>query len=197
MLTPQHLYSGLALRKAAPLRASLHRTRFPFARFAPTSRTFLLAALCAVCALTATFTPTSAAAQPDALKGLHAGLRLGPATGLTVRKSVGTDSEWLEAIATVRAEALTLTGLYEFHRYNSFNFQGLSWFYGGGGHATLFPVGDEDGPIAIGLDGIVGLEYVIPDVPLSVSLDWKPAFNILGPVGLVGDEGALSVRYHF
>lgn len=197
MLTPQHPLSGRALRKAAPLRASLHRNCFPFARFAPASRSILLAALGAVCALTATFAPTSAAAQPDALKGLHAGLRLGPATGLTVRKSVGTDGEWLEAIATVRAEALTLTGLYEFHRYNDFNFQGLSWFYGGGGHATLFPVGHEDGPIAIGLDGIVGLEYAIPDVPLSISLDWKPAFNILGPVGLVGDEGALSVRYHF
>lgn len=197
MLTPQHPLSGRALCTAAHLRASLHRHGLPFARFAPASRTFLLAALCSVCALTATLTPTSAAAQPDALKGLHAGLRLGPATGITVRKSIGTDGEWLEAIATVRAEALTLTGLYEFHRYNDFNFQGLSWYYGGGGHATLFPVGNEDGPIAVGLDGIVGLEYAIPDVPLSVSLDWKPAFNILGPVGLIGDEGALSVRYHF
>jgi hypothetical protein len=58
-------------------------------------------------------------------------------------------------------------------------------------------VGAVDGPVAVGLDGIIGLEYALPDAPLSISLDWKPAFNILGPVGLVGDEGALSVRYRF
>ena len=149
-------------------------------------------ALLVLCGLAA-----PATAQPDFVKGLHAGVRLGPAAGLTVRKPLATEGEWMEAIATVRREALALTGLYEFHRPNDFNFHGLSWFYGGGGHLTLYSVGAVDGPLAVGLDGIIGLEYALPDAPLSISLDWKPAFNILGPVGLVGDEGALSVRYRF
>jgi hypothetical protein len=49
----------------------------------------------------------------------------------------------------------------------------------------------------VGIDGIIGMEYNIEEIPFNISLDWKPGFNILGHTGFWGDELALSVRYIF
>ena len=49
----------------------------------------------------------------------------------------------------------------------------------------------------IGIDGIIGLEYSFTEIPINVSIDWKPVLNIIGYSGFWGDGGALSVRYMF
>jgi hypothetical protein len=49
----------------------------------------------------------------------------------------------------------------------------------------------------IGVDGILGLEYNFSEVPINISIDWKPAFNLVGYSRFFGDGGALSLRYIF
>ena len=46
-----------------------------------------------------------------------------------------------------------------------------------------------------GIDGQIGLEYTINEIPLNLAIDWKPAINIIGYSGFWGDEIGLSVRY--
>ena len=51
--------------------------------------------------------------------------------------------------------------------------------------------------LVIGVDGQIGLEYVFEEIPLNLSIDWKPAFNIIGITNFWAGDAALSVRYTF
>ena len=74
--------------------------------------------------------------------------------------------------------------------YKPFNVQGLSWFYGGGAY-----VGFEDGDTYLGPTGIIGLDYKFANVPLNISVDWKPELDIIPDINFVPDAIALSVRF--
>ncbi|MFC0184013.1 hypothetical protein ACFFJX_16310 [Pseudarcicella hirudinis] len=89
--------------------------------------------------------------------------------------------------------------MYEVHG-RAFQSRDFNWFIGGGGHVYFW--GDDrpnwiDGNTrsVLGLDGIIGLEGKFRTIPLAVSLDWKPAINIINYSGLWADEIALSFRY--
>lgn len=127
------------------------------------------------------------------------GLRGGLANGLTVKHFIGPSTA-VEGILTTRWQGFMVTGLYEIH--NDLNPPGLNWYYGFGGHLGFFGgyndhpwFDDDDDYMVLGIDGIIGLEYVFDAVPVSLSLDWKPAFNLSGHNGFWGDGGGLSVRY--
>ncbi len=129
------------------------------------------------------------------------GARLGIGTGITYKKSI-SDNASLEAIAMFYY-GINLTGLYEINRYAAFDVDRLNWYYGGGAHVGSyrgyrrgFITGLENkSSISLGLDGIVGIEYNFIEVPINISLDWKPAFELVGSTGFWGDNVALSVRY--
>lgn len=129
------------------------------------------------------------------------GLRGGFANGLTIKHFTGSKTA-LEGIIASRWRGLELTGLYEYHG-RAFDTERLKWFIGFGGH-----VGFWNGDYAnwgspgnmytvVGLDGILGLEYSFLEVPVSLGIDWKPAFNFYGYSGFWGDGGAVSIRYIF
>lgn len=69
---------------------------------------------------------------------------------------------------------------------------GLCWFYGVGGY-----VGFQSGDTYLGPSGILGLDYKFKDVPLNLSLDWKPELDIIPKVNLVPDAFGLTARYTF
>ena len=71
-----------------------------------------------------------------------------------------------------------------------FSVEGLSWFYGGGAY-----VGFEDGDTYLGPTGILGMDYKFANVPLNISLDWKPELDIIPDINFVPDAVALSVRF--
>ncbi|HRY97965.1 MAG TPA: hypothetical protein P5550_02810 [Bacteroidales bacterium] len=127
------------------------------------------------------------------------GLRGGLANGITLKHFTSSDQA-LEGILTTRWQGFMVTGLLEFQE--GLRHEGLSWFYGFGAHAGFF--GGYDGHpwfddnkdyTVLGIDGILGLEYVFDEVPISVGLDWKPAFNLTGHSGFWGSDGAFSIRY--
>lgn len=76
----------------------------------------------------------------------------------------------------------------------------LKWYYGVGAGVGFysFDTGfnvDDDG-LSILLNGYLGLEYTLPDTPLSFSVDWVPTYYIGGyGDGFGADGGALAVRY--
>ena len=85
-----------------------------------------------------------------------------------------------------------LGGLLELHQ--PFNVAGLKWFYGAGAY-----VGFQNNPdnTFVGPTGIIGLDYKFNNVPINVSVDWKPELDIIPEINFVPDAFALSVRFAF
>ncbi len=126
------------------------------------------------------------------------GARLGFFSGLTVKHFLEEDRA-VEGILATRWKGFIITGLYKFQ--NDFpDVNNLEWYYGGGAHVGFWQSGNyykSNGHSVFGFDLILGVEYTIDEIPFSASLDWKPAFNILGDSRWWGDGIALSIRYTF
>lgn len=130
------------------------------------------------------------------------GVRGGLSNGITIKHFIAPDKAF-EGIVAARWGGVLITALIEFD--NDTNASGLTWYYGAGGHigfwdapknASWWVDGDVSSPI-VGVDGIIGLEYTFDNFPISLSLDWKPAINLIGFTGAWADSGALSIRYVF
>jgi len=129
------------------------------------------------------------------------GLRAGVSNGLTVKHFISNDAA-LEGILHTRWGGFVITGLYEVHK-DIRDVKGLMWFFGGGAHIGSWnagsnrPWGNNNESVTVaGLSGIIGLDYKFNDVPIGLSLDWKPTVNFNG-LRYWGDEVALSIRYVF
>lgn len=128
------------------------------------------------------------------------GLRMGPYQGITVKHFLDSGSA-IEGILATQYGGFYIAGLYEKPQI-AFDTPHLDWFYGVGGHIGSWNgahnhwADDNTSYTAIGIDGIIGMEYTF-DVPINLGLDWKPAFNLTSPAGFWGDGIALSVRYTF
>ena len=132
------------------------------------------------------------------------GVRGGFFSGVTYKHFLGNDMAF-EGILHTRYRGWQFTGLAEWHA-PAFDVPRLNWYYGFGGHVGIFNYVDnspyfvEDNgrtAVGIGADVILGIEYNIESIPINVSLDWKPALNLVGYRGFAADGGAFSVRYTF
>ncbi|WP_143959599.1 hypothetical protein [Litoribacter populi] len=132
------------------------------------------------------------------------GLRAGNSAGVTIKHFLSNDVAF-EGLIHSRWRGMMLTGLLEVHR-NIPEARGLRWYYGAGAHVGFFNAadrryrgwGDPDRSYTVvGIDGILGLEYTFVEIPLNLSFDWKPAFDVIGYQRLWADGFALSVRYVF
>lgn len=142
----------------------------------------------------------SASAQDNTYK-TAAGIRAGLAAGLTI-KHFTTERGALEGIVSSRWGGVNITGLYEIHDI-AFDEPGLRWYYGFGGHVGFWDgdrnpwFDDNETHTVVGVDLILGIEYTIPGSPVNLSLDWKPAVNLVGDSGFLADDVALSLRFAF
>jgi hypothetical protein len=131
------------------------------------------------------------------------GVRLGASNGLTLKHFTKSDVA-LEGILSFRYRGFNFTGLYEKHFSEVFKVNRLNWFIGGGANIGVidrnryrwYDERDDGNVVMLGIDGIIGLEYNFEEVPLNISLDWKPVIN-LTDVYFWADEIGLSVRYVF
>ena len=156
--------------------------------------------------LLSTITP-EANAQKNYNTGL--GIRLGYAYGLSVKHFL-SESVSFEGIVSSRYygrgryygrrydrgyAGFNFTALFQKH-WQIGNINGFNWFVGGGAH--IGANGYDDRPYAVfGIDGNIGLEYTIPNVPVTFQLDYKPSIHIYQYYELGYDEVALSIRYVF
>jgi hypothetical protein len=86
-----------------------------------------------------------------------------------------------------------LSGFYQWD-YHITN--GLKWYIGPGASLGIYSKDNHSGA-DIGVGGIVGMEYNF-DIPLQVSLDWRPIINFGTYDSQFGSTNVgLSVRYRF
>ena len=107
----------------------------------------------------------------------------------------------IEAIGYVTLDGFSASLLKEFHNPIK-DVNQLSWYYGYGGHLGIWSdewkrtnIGTGNSNIAVGFDGIIGLEYKFTDAPFNVSIDWQPSFSIIQ--SYFNNQGGISIRYNF
>lgn len=148
-----------------------------------------------------------AVAQKNYNTGL--GLRLGYTYGISVKHFL-SESVSLEGILSSRYygrgrawghrnnrgyAGFNITVLFQKH-WQIADINGFNWFVGGGAH--IGGNGYDDTPyLNLGIDGNIGIEYTIPDVPVTFQLDYKPSIDLFRYYGFGYDEIALSIRYVF
>jgi len=135
-----------------------------------------------------------------------AGLKFGGYENGISGKYFMNDNTALEGVLGFRNSGLVVTGLYELNM-EAFNVPELKFYYGfgahigaiGSGNYQRFNGGDEvyrNSQILLGLDGTIGLEYMIPQSPIAVSLDLNPRIELAtGPFFDIAP--GLGVKYFF
>lgn len=122
------------------------------------------------------------------------GIRLGPtspaiAPGFTIKHFLD-EKHAVEGMIGV-SNGIGLAALYEWH-FPITSVEHLQWFAGAGGYAAF-----RNNTTFIGAAGIIGADYKFPDIPLNISLDWKPELNILTSVGFEASGVGFSARFTF
>lgn len=138
------------------------------------------------------------------------GLRGGETSGLTIKHFSKSSGNAVEGIVGMWPGSFSLTALYE--HYTPIATPGLAWYAGLGGHIAFRSTVTLDytdvygfrryyyryDNTALGIDGIIGIEYKIPPIPMAISLDMKPFVEVNqdGNVYLLLDPG-IGVKVTF
>ncbi len=120
------------------------------------------------------------------------GLRGGFDYGLTVKKYMGANS--LDFMGHIHNNGFQVAGLYEWNYGLS---HGFNLYYGAGLGLGAWNNADDDMSFGLSVDFIVGVEWKVPNVPLSLSLDWKPAIEILPVTDFYIKGFAFGIKYLF
>ncbi len=129
------------------------------------------------------------------------GVRGGYPAGITFKHFMGGNKAF-EGIFSFRYSGFEVTGLIEKHKASAFQVSRLNWYYGAGAHIGFYNgryysrFDRYDDFALVGVDGILGIEYNFKEIPFNVSLDLKPAINLVGYYGIWWDS-AFSLRYYF
>lgn len=67
----------------------------------------------------------------------------------------------------------------------------LKWFYGGGAYVGF---GDNRN---VGAQGVLGLDYKFPSLPINLSMDWKPELNLYKEFSFEPAALGISARFIF
>ncbi len=113
-------------------------------------------------------------------------------TGITLKTMVKPNAAF-EVIGYFWKRGTRFTGLYEYHKPLSSD-GALQWYIGPGFHVGLYKADYFDGKTSFGLDGVLGLDYKFPDIPVNISLDWQPSYEFGDFEGFSGNWGGVGVR---
>jgi len=119
------------------------------------------------------------------------GVRLGsnvPAikSGITYKHFIGNNA--LEGILSF-GDGVGICGLYEIHK--PLSTENLQWLIGFGGYVNF------SSDSKVGAAGIIGLDYKFSNIPLNLTVDWKPELNIITKVGFEASGVGFSARFTF
>ena len=97
-------------------------------------------------------------------------------------------------------DPLALGGLIEVHK--PVGASGVKWFYGGGGYVgflkTYNPNKDRnETDVHFGAQGVLGLDYKFANIPLNLSLDWKPELNLVSDINFEPAAVGFTARFTF
>jgi hypothetical protein len=97
-------------------------------------------------------------------------------------------------------DPLALGALVEMHK--PLNTQGLQWFYGGGAYLGFEKTYNATKNINetktnFGGQGVIGLDYKFVNIPLNLSLDWKPELNLVSDINFEPAAIGFTARFTF
>ena len=139
-------------------------------------------------AFIATSAQNSTAEGPDYKTAI--GAKLWTGGGISVKTFI-KDNNALEFIGYFDRYGTRITGLYEIHG-NLSSEGALKWYVGPGAHVGLYK-----GITAVGIDGVVGVDYKFTNMPLNLALDWQPSFELGSGTrnGFNGNWGGFAIRF--
>lgn len=154
------------------------------------------------------FAVTNAGAQENAGPGTSGyktslGVRLSSSSAM-VNNSVSikhfiNDKMAVEGLFSF-GDPLAFGALLEIHK--PLASEGLSWFYGGGAYigfvkkVNVNTQKTSTDPNFGGM-GVIGLDYKFANIPLNLSLDWKPELNIVSDINFEPAAIGFSARFTF
>ena len=110
------------------------------------------------------------------------------------------DNQNVEAQAMFINNGFRAVGLYEWN-WDIQGIDGLRWYVGPGAHIGFwnndYSKKSNNSNAGIGIDGVIGLDYKISDLPINISLDWQPSIDVIGSTGTGLGYGGIGVRYTF
>lgn len=164
-------------------------------------RTILLAVI-----VISIFSFTSVKAQGDAAGGGYKtalGVRLSSANAM-VNNSVSikhfiNDKMAVEGLLSF-GDPLAIGALLELHK--PLASEGLSYFYGAGAYISFVKKVNVNTQKTttdpnFGAMGIIGLDYKFSNIPLNLSLDWKPELNIVSDINFEPAAIGFTARFTF
>ena len=93
-----------------------------------------------------------------------------------------------------------VAGLYEFN-YPISGMNGLNFILGPGVHFgrwnKTYRDNHENKGSEFGIDGIIGLDYGFPKIPINISVDWQPSIILSGGSDFTPNLGGIGLRYTF
>lgn len=101
------------------------------------------------------------------------------------------------------ARSLYVSGIYQW--VNPIQ-DGFNWYIGFGPQLGMVSTKDVtvagvtvkgETNFALAVAGQIGVEYNIPNVPIQLSLDWRPAYLIVPDTDFSGETVGLGIRYRF
>ena len=75
--------------------------------------------------------------------------------------------------------------------------EGLQWFYGAGAYLGFDSDKTHTDRALMGGQGIIGLDYKFANLPLNLSLDWKPELNIIDNINFEPAAVGFTIRFTF
>lgn len=154
--------------------------------------------------LLVTFTTASAQDGPAGTDYKTAlGVRLSSSNAL-VNNSVSlkhfiSDKMAIEGLFSF-GDPLAIGAMLELHK--PLSSQGLTWFYGGGGYLAFVKKLNTNTQKTttdpnFGAMGVIGLDYKFNNIPLNLSLDWKPELNIVNDINFEPAAIGFTARFTF
>jgi hypothetical protein len=128
------------------------------------------------------------------------GLRLGDPTGVTFKTFI-TKTNALELLMGTGywGNNFAFAGYYEWQNATGWT-PNLDWFAGPGVHIGFWNETYQEeysSGVLVGVDGVVGLEYTLEDIPLNFAFGVGPSIQFTGGPDPFYWNGGISVRYIF
>ena len=97
-------------------------------------------------------------------------------------------------------DPLALGALVEIHK--PLGESGIQWFYGGGGYISFVKTyntvkAKDETNVNFGAQGVIGMDYKFANLPLNLSLDWKPELNLIGDINFEPAAIGFTARFTF
>jgi hypothetical protein len=129
------------------------------------------------------------------------GGRFGAANGITYKHFINDQGHAIDGILNFQGNrkygVFKLVGLYQIHNtIPALDYQGLRWYYGAGGGLGFYNNKEfDESKVALSVDGVIGIDFKIPNTPVNLALDWKPMLELSPNAGMKFDGFGLSVRF--